>query len=210
MSTICPAILADSPAEFDRQIQVVAPFADRIQIDLMDEGFTGVLNSMSLENVWWPHHIIADIHLMYERPFDHLNTLAKIRPSMVIIHAEANVHHMHFAAELHRAGIKAGIALLPETPITFLERVIDSFDHLLIFSGNLGHFGGAADMNLLSKIGAAKQMNPDIETGWDGGVKPANAKMLADGGVDVLTVGGYIQKATRPKDAYSSLVNSLD
>ena len=208
MAIICPSILAYSKEEYSRQIQRVAPFAERIQIDLMDGDFAKA-KSVSLDEVWWPHGITADIHLMYADPFKYLDQLLHLKPNMVIIHVETMIHHMHFAAELHKEGIKAGLAILPETPVANIEQILHSFDHLLIFSGNLGHFGGKADLGLLSKVAEAKAHHQDLEIGWDGGVNSDNAKALVDGEIDVLNVGGYIQKAKDPENSYKLLLESL-
>jgi ribulose-phosphate 3-epimerase len=161
--------------------------------------------SPELERIWLPHHIKSDIHLMYRRPMEHLDILLKLKPHMVIIHNEADVHHMHFAAELHRHGIKAGLALLADTPEEWAEQIMHSFDHLLIFSGHLGYHGGEADLGLLEKAKKARAHHPDVEISWDGGISDQNAKELAVGGVNVLNVGGFIQKSENPKRAYAKL-----
>lgn len=209
MAVICPTVLASSEEDFAIQMQRVAPLAERIQIDLMDGEFAKA-QSIALDDVWWPEGLTVDIHLMYQNPFDHLETLLHLKPNMVIIHVESMIHHMHFAAELHKEGIKAGLALLPETPVVNVEQIIHSFDHLLIFSGDLGHFGGQANLNLLEKAAQAKAYHSDIEIGWDGGVNPENASRLAGGGVDVLNVGGFIQKAESSAGAYKTLVEALE
>jgi pentose-5-phosphate-3-epimerase len=116
MAIICPAILSDSTADYKDQINKVKSFASRIQVDLMDGDFVDT-TSIPLENVWWPDHMIADLHLMYRRPMDHLQTILRLRPDLVIVHAEAEAHHMHFAAELHKNAIKAGLAILADTPV---------------------------------------------------------------------------------------------
>lgn len=208
MAIICPTVLASSEADYAEQMQRIAPFVERVQIDLMDGEFAKA-HSVSLDDIWWPVGLVADIHLMYQDPFDHLEVLLHLRPSMVIIHVEAPIHHMHFAAELHKEGIKAGLALLPETPVVNIEQIIHSFDHLLIFSGDLGHFGGQANLNLLEKAAQAKAYHADIEIGWDGGVNDQNVRQLMDGGIDVLNVGGYIQKAESPSAAYKMLVDTV-
>ena len=204
MSIICPAVLAESAQEYFTQIKNITGFAKRIQIDLMD-GSLANYKSVALDQVWWPDGITADIHLMYKKPMEYLNKLTEIKPSMVIIHAEAEVHHMHFAAELHKEGVNAGLAILPETTVDSVEQIINSFDHLLIFSGDLGHFGGKADLSLLSKAREAKEHHPDIEVGWDGGINDQNARQLIDDGIEVLNVGGFIQKAIDPQKAYEKL-----
>lgn len=206
-AVICPTVLASDKHDFAVQLKRVS-FASRIQFDFMDGEFVET-KSVELSEVWWPHNVQADLHLMYARPMDYLQTLLELKPHMVIIHAEAEVHHMHMAAELHKADILAGLCVLPETPIGNVEQILNSFDHLLIFGGHLGHFGGQADLDQLSKAWEAKQHHPDIEIGWDGGINDQNAKQLAEGGVAVLNVGGFIQKAEDPKIAYSKLVDVL-
>ncbi len=207
-SIICPTVLAIDAADYSIQMKRIAPFAKRIQIDLMDGEFASP-RSLELADVWWPHHIQADIHIMYQRPMDYLEQLIHLQPHMVIFHVESMFHHMHMAAELHKEGIKAGLAILPDTPIKNIEQIISSFDHLLIFSGHLGHFGGTADLGLLQKVQEAKEHHPDLEFGWDGGVNLQNARQLAEGGITVLNVGGAIQKAEDPIAAYNSLVESV-
>ncbi|MGI0133798.1 MAG: hypothetical protein ACREBW_02415, partial [Candidatus Micrarchaeaceae archaeon] len=81
----------------------------------------------------------------------------------------------------------------------------DMIDHVLIFSGHLGHFGGSADTRLLAKVRELRSLKPSVEIGWDGGVNATNAAELAAGGVDVLNVGGFIQHAVNPVQAYSYL-----
>ena len=82
---------------------------------------------------------------------------------------------------------------------------LEKIDHVLIFSGDLGHFGGKADLTLLNKVKYLKDKKPSLEIGWDGGINDQNAQNLLDGGVDVLNVGGYIQRSGDPAHAYAIL-----
>lgn len=205
MSIICPSVLASTSSEYSKQMHGVSGFAKRVQIDLMDGEFASP-KSVDLDQVWWPKTIKADIHLMYKNPMNYIKQLIELRPNMVIIHAEAEVSHMRFAAELHKEEILAGLAVLPETTIASVEDILHSFDHLLIFSGNLGHFGGTADLALPRKIRFAKEHHIDIEIGWDGGVNETNTSILASAGVDVLDVGGYIHNSENPKNSYDKLI----
>ena len=80
----------------------------------------------------------------------------------------------------------------------------------MIFSGDLGKYGGNASMMQLEKVRLVKNINASVEIGWDGGVTVENAFSLAQGGVDVLNSGGAIQKATDPQKAYETLVNEVN
>lgn len=203
-TVICPTVTAYEPHQYREQIERASKFAERIHIDLMDGEFAPTV-SPDLLQVWWPHNIYADIHLMYQRPMDHLQQLIKLKPHMVIIHYEADVNHMHFAAELHKNDIQAGLALLENSRIEAAEQVMHSFDQILIFSGNLGHHGGKANLEQLSKVAYVKKHHPEVEIAWDGGINDQNAVQLASSGVTVLNVGGFFQKSEMPHDAYDKL-----
>lgn len=208
MAVVAPTVTAYDPHEYREQMTRIEQFAKRVHIDLMDGEFAPT-KSPGLEHVWWPHHIKADIHLMYQRPDEQLNALIKLKPHMVIVHNEAHLHHMHFAAELHKHGIKVGLALLHDTPVEFAHQIMHSFDQVLIFSGHLGYHGGKADMDLLDKVRYVKLHHPEAEIAWDGGINAENARLLADAGVNVLNTGGFIQKASKPEEAYAIMTSVL-
>lgn len=204
MAVIVPTVTATDVHEFRVQMNRLIPFAKRVHIDLMDGDFAPT-RSPSLEHVWWPHEIEADIHLMYRRPMDYVEQLIKLKPRMVIIHNEADVHHMHFAAILHQHDIEVGLALLQDTPVAYAEQIMHSFDHVLVFSGHLGFHGGKADLLMLKKVRQIRAHHPDVEIGWDGGIDAQIAPFLIAGGVDVLNTGGFIQKSKHPKASYDTL-----
>lgn len=204
MSIVCPTITATDSLVYNRQIRLLQSFTKRLHIDLMDGEFAPS-KSPELTNIWWPHEDVVDIHLMYQRPMDYIKELIHLKPNLVIIHNEADVHHMHFAAQLHKAGIKAGLAILQDTPVEWAYQIMHSFDHVLIFSGHLGYHGGKADLNLLDKVRTVRQLHPEAEIGWDGGVSDKNVRALIEAGVDVLNVGGFIANSSDPSAAYAKL-----
>jgi len=204
MAVICPTVTAYDPHEYREQMERLQPFAKRVHIDLMD-GQLAPTVSPGLDKIWWPEALTADIHLMYQRPMNYLDQLVKLKPHLVVIHYEAEVDHARFATQLREHGIKAGLAILQPTPAEAINDLMKSFDHVLIFSGNLGHHGGQADLGLLEMVGEVRKNYPEIEISWDGGINDQNAKQLAEAGVDVLNVGGFIQKADDPAQAYHLL-----
>jgi pentose-5-phosphate-3-epimerase len=142
---------------------------------------------------------------MYQKPMEYIGQLIKLKPRLVVIHAEAEVHHMDFAARLHRADILAGLAILQDTPVENTYQIMHSFDHVLVFSGDLGHHGGQANLGLLDKVRKIRSHHPEAEIGWDGGINDQNVRQLVDHNVDVLNVGGYIANADNPVAAYAKL-----
>lgn len=206
MSIICPTVLADTVDEYRDQLEAVQGFASRIQIDLGDGRFTN--ETVGLADIWWPEHITADIHLMYKEPLKFVAELAGLRPGMVIVHAESDdaIKALELLREQH---IRTGVAILQNTSVRDVADLVHLSDHVLIFSGSLGSFGGQVDLSLLSKVLQIRTIEPDIEIGWDGGINLETVRKLADGGIDVLNVGGAIQKANHPENAYRDLLRQL-
>lgn len=207
MAVICPTVTAFELHEYREQLERIS-FAERVHIDLMDGVFTPT-TSPELSRIWLPHHQLVDIHLMYQNPMNYLEWLVKLRPHMVIVQAEAEVHHMQLAGELHKEDIKVGLAILQDTPVKNIQQIMHSFDQILVFSGHLGYHGGVTDLSLLSKVQEIKAEYPEVEIGWDGGINDDNAKQLVDGGINVLNVGGFIQKSEDPKTSYDKIVELL-
>lgn len=206
MPIICPTVLASDAHDYQTQINKVSSFASRIQIDLTD-GVFAKSPTIALEQVWVPEGLRADLHLMYKTPADFLDEAIKLKPHMIIVHAEADGNFIKIADKIHKAEIKVGVAILPKTSTHTIKPSLSVIDHVLIFSGDLGKFGGVADLDLLKKIVQLKEWKEDLEFGWDGGINESNAKQLAMGGVRVLNVGGYIQNSPTPKQNYDKLVN---
>lgn len=209
MAVICPAITAEDADSYNQQVHKAASVSKRLHIDLMNGSMTPN-SSVGIRDIWWPHHVKADIHLMYDRPEDVFDELVRLKPHMVILQNESSVHHMYFAARLHSLGIKAGLSILQSTPIEWAQQIMHSFDQVLIFSGNLGYHGGSADLELLSKVRFVREVHPEAEIAWDGGVNSSNVKQLVEGGVNVLDIGGFLMNDPDIKDAYGKIKKSLE
>lgn len=207
MSVVCPTVTAYTVDEYSEQIATIESFARRIHIDLGDGDFAK--RTVDIKDVWWPKQIRADIHLMYRYPEQVLAELIATAPAMVTIHAEASGDLAGCIQHLHKHGIRAGIALLQKTTVESAHELIELSDHVLLFSGSLGSFGGTADLSLLRKVKQLHAINPSLEIGWDGGISTENATQLVAGGIEVLHVGGAIQKANHPENVYRELERQL-
>jgi ribulose-phosphate 3-epimerase len=209
MPVICPAILAEDERRYRQQIEKVAHYAHRIQIDLTDGKFAKN-QTVKPEKAWWPVGVKADFHLMFEDPSSAVETILEHQPHLIIVHAEAKGSFEAFASRCHGQGVKVGVALLPKTSPQAIESALSKIDHVLIFSGNLGSYGGHADLDLLHKVHYLKERKPEIEIGWDGGVTDQNISQLATGGVDVFAVGGFIQNSQDPERTFHKLQRIAD
>ena len=204
MATICPTVTATDLHQYREQVQRIAPFAHRVHIDLMD-GVFAPTKSPALSQVWWPETMLADIHLMYSDPTSYTQELIKLKPHMVILHAESQGDLIGMAHDLHANGINVGVAVLAGTSVRTVGGIIEVADYVLIFSGHLGYHGGHAELHLLEKVEDVRVRNTHAEVAWDGGIQALNIRELVDGGIEVLNVGGAIQNASDPQAAYAKL-----
>lgn len=190
--TICPTVMTDDADVFRTQMEEIASYATRVHIDLGDGVFARKF--LSVEDVWWPAGMRADLHVMFQRPFEHIDTFKALGPQMVIVHAEAEGDFAMFATEMHSHGIEVGIALLRETPVESIVPALGVIDHVLIFAGKLGQNTGlsGANLDVLAKASQLRQLKPQLELGWDGGANDTNARQLMEGGIDVINCGGYL------------------
>ncbi len=209
MATICPTITAYNLEEYNQQLKNIQGFSKRIHIDLADGDFAPSQTVNPIE-IHWPDELLADIHVMHQKPEAHLETLIGMNPNLVVVHPEAKGNIRSVIDELNKFRIKVGIALLQDTKVSEIADMIENVSHVLIFSGNLGYQGGSkVDFALLEKVGQIKAIK-DVEVGWDGGVNDQNIAQLADGGVNVINVGGYIQKTDDPRSAYAILEKTIN
>lgn len=209
MSEIAPTITVETLEEYKAAVERLQPFVKRVHIDISDGEFAPTF-LLGEDQIWWPKEWIVDIHAMVARPEEHLQRLIALKPNLITFHVETGVNLVPIMDEIRRNGIKAGVAILkPTVPIT-VSGAIKSADHVLVFSGDLGHYGGTASLMQLEKVRLVKAINPNAEIGWDGGVAVDNAYTLTQGGVDVLNAGGAIAKAEDPANAYATLVREIN
>lgn len=209
MAVITPTITTQEPHEFREQVELIASYAEGVHLDFAD-GIFAPNKLLPLEQAWRSDDLITHVHVMYEKPLDHIDDIIHLEADLVILHAES-IDVGECLEVLQEHGTRTGIALLPETSVSELQEMdIDGlFDHVLIFGGNLGFQGGEADLSNLKKVQKLREVYPDIEIGWDGGVNDKNIVTIAEAGVDVINVGSFLHRADEPKKAYEKLKSLL-
>ena len=150
-----------------------------------------------------------DVHLMIVHPENYIEQTAKAGAMMMTVHYEASLHLNRTLNAIHAAGMKAGVALNPSTPISVLEDTIMDADLVLLMSVNPGFSGQKFIENTYKKLAQLKQLikvsgsNALIEV--DGGVQNETAPKLIKAGADVLVSGSYVFKSEDPKATIHSL-----
>ncbi len=209
MATIAPTVLAETEEDYKTTIERLHPFAQRVHIDLADGEFAPTF-TVGVDKLWWPQEWQVDIHAMVARPSEYVNALIQLKPLTIIFHAEVQEDITPILQKIRASGIHAGVALLKPTVPSTVTQYIQVADHVLVFSGDLGHYGGVASMMQLEKVRLIHNIRNDLEVGWDGGANIENAYTLAQGGVNVINAGGAINKAQDPGAVYAQMVTEIN
>jgi ribulose-phosphate 3-epimerase len=209
MATIVPTVLAETEDDYKATVERHHAYATRVHIDITDGEFAPTF-TVGVNQIWWPQEWHVDIHAMVAHPSQYVDALIQMKPTTVIFHAEASEDLTPTIAKLKQAGIKAGVALLRPTVPSTVQNYIEIADHVLVFSGELGHYGGTASLMQLEKVRLIRSIHPEVEVGWDGGANIENAFSLVQGGVDVVNVGAAINKSSDPAATYKQLVDEIN
>lgn len=209
MAVIVPCITTDNIEEFNQRIETYGAFTDRLHIDVSDGEFAPNM-LVSPNAITIPEGRVVDIHVMYARPSECVPALIALKPRLITLHAESSEKIDGLMDEIKKAGIKVGLALLKTTVPKTVKPLIEKADHVMIFSGELGQYGGKASMMQLEKVRLIRMIHPSVEIGWDGGASFDNAFSLSQGDVNVVYVGGAIGKASDPAKAYKELSDEIN
>ena len=150
-----------------------------------------------------------DVHLMIVHPEHYISQTAAAGAMMMCVHYEACTHLHRTLQEIHQAGMKAGVALNPATPVCVLEDIVQDADMVLLMSVNPGFGGQCFIENTIAKVKRLRRMLDEqgssalIEV--DGGVQAETAPRLVEAGADVLVSGSYVFRAADPVATIASL-----
>ena len=209
---VAPSILSADFTRLGDEIRAVeAVGADWVHVDVMDGRYVpnitiGVPVVRSIRKVT---ALPLDVHLMIEEPDRHIEMFAKAGADIITVHAEACRHLHRVVAQIHDAGVRAGVSLNPATPVEVLREVLGDLDLILIMSVNPG-FGGQTfiphtleKLHRLSELMQSSATRPLVEV--DGGIGPANAGEVRAHGADVLVAGSAVYGA----DDYGEVIRRL-
>lgn len=212
MLKLAPSILAADFKNLGQQVSEVSEAgASYIHLDVMDGAFVPSISFgfpviTSLRNCT---NKLFDVHMMVEEPGRYIDDVKKSGADLICVHAEACTHLDRTINQIKEAGLKAGVALNPATPLSVLECILTEVDMVLIMSVNPGFGGQKFIPYTLEKIRSLKRMcverkiNLDIEV--DGGVTCDNVRALIEAGANVFVAGSAVFKGDLKTNTQSFL-----
>jgi ribulose-phosphate 3-epimerase len=196
---IAPSILSADFARLGEEVRSIEQAgADLIHFDVMDGHFVPNLSFgiPVLESVRKITQLPLDVHLMIEDPARYLEQFVRAGANSISVHAEVCEDLSAIADRMHQLGIRAAIAINPETEPT---RVLDAAAHLdmiLVMSVHPGFGGQGFIPESIGKVETIrrelKRHDLDVDLEIDGGIKVENIGLAARAGANVFVSGSGI------------------
>lgn len=166
-----------------------------LHIDVMDGMFVPNISfGAPIMKSLRPHtNLFFDVHLMIMEPERYIEDFVKAGAESITIHVEATEKVAECIDLIHSYGLKAGISLNPETPVSAIEPYLDMVDMILVMSVHPGYGGQKYIEEVNEKIVYLREkMGEAFNIEVDGGVNAQNIKKVNELGANILVAGSAV------------------
>ncbi len=196
---IAPSILSADFGNLSQDIEMINNSqADWFHVDIMDGVFVpnisfgfpvmSILKNLAKKPL--------DVHLMIVNPDQYVSRFAENNTHLLTVHFEACTHLHRTVQNIKQNKMKAGVAINPHSPTSFLNDILSEIDLVCLMSVNPGFGGQSFIENTYKKIEELNNFkiknNLKFEIEIDGGVTLLNKQKLLDVGATVLVAGNTV------------------
>ncbi|MBR1871387.1 MAG: ribulose-phosphate 3-epimerase [Kiritimatiellae bacterium] len=205
---ILPSLLAADYGHLADEIRrAEAGGADALHIDIMDAHFVPNL-SFGPDIVALVRRVAPGfyrhVHLMMTNPHEYIDPFVAAGAQTMQVHVEASCNVLDLIHAIRARGVRASLAINPETPVETLYRYIDDVEEFLVMTVHPGYGGQSFIESCIEKIAKLRaHTGKDIMV--DGGVNAETAKRAVAAGANMLVAGSYLFHAQDMAAAIDSL-----
>lgn len=209
---IVPGILEKEWSEIEKKIEIVKPFTDTIQIDIIDGKFAP--NATFLDPkpfAKYSKDLLLEVHLMVDNPISYLKPFAAAGFKRFLGHVEKMPNQAEFVAEGQLLG-EVGLAIDGKTPLDAIKVPYEDLDMVLVMTINAGYSGQKLMPELLEKVMQVRKLNilngegVPLPIEVDGGINDQTIKTAKDSGASCFAVTSYLFNSENPKSQYQKLL----
>lgn len=154
---------------------------------------------------------LLDVHLMIVEPEKHIERFAEVGSDVLTVHFEALENPSKTLDIIRKCGVKVGIAINPDIPISTLSGLIGKVDMVLLMSVFAGYGGQQFLEDTWKRIRELKKLiqkeNPNCLIEVDGGVNLKNSAELFEEGANILVAGTSIYSSPDPIKTINKMLN---
>lgn len=187
-----------------------------IHCDIMDGNFVPNISygPMIVSCVNKITNLPLDVHLMIDNCDLYIKNFAEAGADYISVHFENNIHLHRTVSLIKSFKIKAGVAINPSTPVSFLGDILPFIDFVLVMSVNPGFGGQNFIETTLEKIKTLRELitnkNYNCHIQVDGGVDAVNIKTIRNAGADMFVAGASIFRAKDKLKAAKSILKEIN
>lgn len=201
MNILAPSILSADFNVLGEQIQTVAKAgAQYIHVDVMDGIFVPSISygMPVIKSVRKSTDAVFDVHLMITEPVRYIRDFVDSGADIITVHVEACKDIDETIRDIKACGVRAAVAINPETPVDKIMPYLDDIDMALVMSVHPGFGGQKFIPDVLDKVRIIRSyyrdnnMDKDIEI--DGGINFDNLPEVLEAGANVIVAGSSVYK----------------
>jgi|GEM_PF-18235 len=190
---IIPAILTQDRFEAEHRLERMVGKVHWVQIDIADETFTKT-KTFAPDDVQvhaWP--FLFEAHLMVDNPIKYIEACRRSGYNRVVFHHEMKEESLAVIEKIHEAGMEAGIAIGPKTPLVVLDEYMQKVDSLLLVAVPPGKSGQTMDKDTLERMRILRKKAPrSLPIFVDGGVNEDNIQEVIHAGATGVCMGSAL------------------
>lgn len=201
MNILAPSILSADFNVLGEQIQTVAKAgAQYIHVDVMDGIFVPSISygMPVIKSVRKSTDAVFDVHLMITEPVRYIRDFVDSGADIITVHVEACKDIDETIRDIKACGVRAAVAINPETPVDKIMPYLDDIDMALVMSVHPGFGGQKFIPDVLDKVRIIRSyyrdnnMDKDIEI--DGGINFDNLPEVLEAGANVIVAGSSVYR----------------